>query len=182
MQSASFHLCYNITLVMDRTADFYSRPSHDFRGGAGFHVFAGSRRQRGGSVLGSLKGLFMPIAKDLGKAAVATGVALAQDVVRDKMMGKNLKSSILEHGKARGLDFAKTAVKSAAKGGLLGKLTSMFGKGNRRASRRLRRKSLKRRRRRRRPLSRKTTSRKRRKRAKSAPKRNAKRRRIAVNF
>ena len=60
---------------MDQTAYFYSRPSHDFRGGA-FNVFTGSRRQRGGAIFGSLKGAFMPIAKNLGKVALATGVAL----------------------------------------------------------------------------------------------------------
>ena len=42
---------------MDQTALFYSRPSHDFRG-AGLNVFVGARRQRGGSIFGSLKNFF----------------------------------------------------------------------------------------------------------------------------
>lgn len=172
---------------MDRTANFYSRPSHDFHGGS-FNVFAGSRRQRGGGIFGTLRNLFMPVAKHLGKAALATGVGLAQDVIRDRMMGKNVKDSLLKHGKERGLDLARTAVQTAAKQGFLGKLTGMFGKGartqrRRRKTKRLHRAKRRRQSQRRRPLSRKTkTSRKRRKQLKSTPHRNAKRRRTAVNF
>ena len=180
----------SLSLIMDRTAAFYSRPSHDFRGGS-FNVFAGSRRQRGGSIFGTLKNMFMPVAKTLGPAALAAGVGLAQDVMRDRASGKSFKDAMLQHGKRRGLDLAKTAVTSLAKNSMLGKLAGMFGKGNRRAGqrrkkpvRRLQRKGHSRPRRRpRRQASRKTApSRKRRKRAKSAPKRHAKRRRVAANF
>ena len=178
---------------MDRTAAFYSRPSYDFRGGGGFNVFSGSRRQRGGNALGTLKNIFAPVAKVLGPAAVTAGVGLAQDVIRDKMAGKNLKDSFLEHGKARGLDLVKTAASALAGNSMVGKLASMaglIGKGSRRARRRRkgvrrlrRKKGYSRPRRRQRPPSRKTApSRKRRKRAKSAPKRQTKRRRVAANF
>ena len=47
---------------MDRTAAFYSRPSYV---GAGFPVFAGSRRQRGGSILGALKSMVGPVLSSL---------------------------------------------------------------------------------------------------------------------
>ena len=127
---------------MDRTADFYSRPSYDFRG-SGFNVFTGSRRQRGGAIFGSIKSAFMPIAKNLGKVALASGIGLAQDLIRDRLRGKNLKDSIMEHGKSRALDFAKTAASAAAKEGLLGKLAGMFGKGSRKTRRkRLQRKTV----------------------------------------
>ena len=181
----------SLSLIMDRTAAFYSRPSHDFRGGS-FNVFAGSRRQRGGSIFGTLKNMFMPVAKTLGPAALAAGVGLAQDVMRDKASGKSFKDAMLQHGRKRGLDLAKTAAMSLAKNSMMGKLAGMLGKGSRRAGRRrktvrrLRRKGLsrpRRRPRRRRQASRKTApSRKRQKRAKSAPKRHAKRRRVAANF
>ena len=122
---------HQYTYFMDRTANFYSRPSYEFHGGGGggFNVFVGSRRQRGGTIFGSLKGAFMPIAKNLGKVALASGVALAQDIIRDKLKGRSLKDSIMEHGKSRVLDFAKTAASTAAKEGLLRNLVGMVGKG-----------------------------------------------------
>lgn len=173
---------------MDRTANFYSRPSHDFHGGS-FHVFSGSRRQRGGSIFGSLKKFFSPIAKSLGSAALASGIGLVKDVAQDGMLGKNLKDSLIKHGKARGRNFANTALQTVTKQGLLNNLASMIGKGARTQRRRRKVKRVhrtKRRpsRRRRRPVSRKAgASRKRRKRGKSTPHRNAKRRRTTVaNF
>ena len=57
---------YNRNEIMDDTLAFYSRPSTEYRGG-GFPVFAGSRRQRGGGIFGSLKRFFLPIAKNVGK-------------------------------------------------------------------------------------------------------------------
>ena len=52
---------------MDRTAAFYSAPSYRYGGGA-MPVFSGSRRQRGGSIFGAFKRLFMPIITSLGKS------------------------------------------------------------------------------------------------------------------
>lgn len=185
MQSDYTYVCNLNTvlvIIMDETADFYSRPSHEFRGGA-FNVFAGSRRQRGGGIFGSLKNFFLPVAKKLGKSLAGVGIGLASDVVRDAMEGKNIKKSILKRGKSRAIDFGKTAAKEG-----IGALTNMIGKGSRRAP--ARRKRLQRRqrrkskatksRRRSRHTSRKATSRKRR--ARSAHRSKAKRRRVTGNF
>ena len=165
---------------MDQTALFYSRPSHEFRGGAAFNVFAGSRRQRGGGIFGALKNFFLPMAKNLGKSLLSTGVGLASDLARDTMEGKNFKKSLIERGKSRALNFGKSAAREG-----LSALSSMVGRGRRRRRRKgtkrlSRRKSLKRRRRSRRAVSRKATSRKRRATSKSTHQRKAKRRR--VNF
>ena len=166
---------------MDQTALFYSRPSHDFRGGA-FNVFAGSRRQRGGSIFGSLKNFFLPVAKNLGRSLLATGLGLAGKVANDTMQGKNFKKSLMEHGKSSAINFGKSAAQEGVNA-----LSSMIGRGKRRARRRRakrihRRKATKTHstRRRRRRTSRKAVSRKRRASSKTAHKRKAKRRR--VNF
>ena len=113
-------------LIMDQTALFYSRPSH----GAGFPVFMGSRRQRGGGIFGSLKNFFLPVAKKVGRSLFSQGVGLAKDVMQDALEGKNIKSSFLDRGKSRAINLGKSA------------LESMVGKGSRRAPRR--RKAIKR--------------------------------------
>lgn len=165
---------------MDSTADFYSRPSHDFRGG-GFPVFSGSRRQRGGGIFGRIKSFFMPVVKRLGKNLLSQGVSLASDVVGDAMLGKNVKSSFINHGKRRAMEFGKNAASEGVSA-----LSNMIGKGGRRSPRkRLRRKTVGKRKRKakRRPISRKpAASRKRQARSKPARKRKPKRRRIAANF
>ena len=81
---------------MDYTANFYSQPSYV---GAGFPIFAGSRRQRGGSIFGAIKSLFMPFAKSALKRGVKAVGELASDVVTDGLAGKNIGQSILTHGK-----------------------------------------------------------------------------------
>ena len=164
---------------MDYTADFYSRPSNEFRGG-GFPVFSGSRRQRGGGFFGSLKNFFLPIAKKLGRSLFTQGVGLANDVAFDTMEGKNIKESLKERGKARAVKFGKSAAREG-----MSALSNMIGKGSRRVStrrKRLRRRKSKpaRRHTRRRAISRKATSRKRRSRTKSTHRSKAKRRR--TNF
>ena len=58
---------------MDYTVDFYSRPS--FRR-SGFPIFSGSRRQRGGSVLGSLKKIFASTTKTVGKKLLSRALVL----------------------------------------------------------------------------------------------------------
>ena len=89
---------------MDRTSVFYSRPS--YVGGAG-SIYAGSRRQRGGSVLGALKSVVTPVLSGVGqslkKNAMNNAFGLATDVVGDMFSGKNLQSSLIHRGKQRGL-------------------------------------------------------------------------------
>lgn len=165
---------------MDPTSAFYSRPSNEFRGGGGFPIFSGSRRQRGGSIFGALKSFFLPILKNAGKHAVTEGINLAGDVARDAFTGQDVRKSIVRHGKKRALSVGKRAARDA-----FTSAASMIGKGSRRAPRkRLRRKTLKRRKRKRptRSVSRKPTSRKRRTHSKVSQKRKAKRRRTITNF
>ena len=151
-------------------------------------MFAGSRRQRVGGIFGTLKKFFTPIGKMLGKNLLSSGLGLASDVARDAMMGKNVKDAIMTHGKTHAKNFGKTVANEG-----LSALSSMVGKGSRRAPRRhvrfaKRRKtkrlhrSVSRRRRRssRKHVSRKRVSRKRR--APSTHKRRTKRRRVAANF
>lgn len=87
---------------MDRTAQFYAQPSY-VGGGAVMPVFSGSRRQRGGSILGALKSFFLPLIKGFGIKAAKEGLGLATNVIGDVIAGKNIKNSI----KRRGLHRAK---------------------------------------------------------------------------
>ena len=168
---------------MDRTAAFYMRPSYDFHG-SGFPVFMGSRRQRGGSIFGSLKRFFTPIAKNVGRTLLSHGVGLAKDIASDALAGKNIKESILSHGKERAKDFGTSTLKQG-----LGALTNMVGQGRRRRRRGIMKKRKKRSVLRRVKLtsrkhsrSRLTSSRKRKRRTKSTSNQSAKRRRVSSNF
>ena len=84
---------------MDRTAAFYSAPSY-YRGG-GFPVFARSRRQRGGSILGSIARVAMPMLKSLGKAVLGQAVGFAKDVAGDVVEGRNIRASLKQRGLKR---------------------------------------------------------------------------------
>ena len=98
---------------MDRTAHFYAQPSY-VRGGI-MPVFSGSRRQRGGSILGALKSVFMPVLRTVGRKAVQGALGLATDVIGDVTSGQDFASSIKRRGvnraKRLGGDILSTAVK-----------------------------------------------------------------------
>ena len=115
---------------MDRTATFYSGPSYRYGGGA-MPVFSGSRRQRGGSIFGALKRLFMPVITSLGKKIAKRGaseaVGLAGDVVKDAFLFKNVGESLKSNAKRRALDLGKY---SADEG--LDAMRNMIGSGKRR--------------------------------------------------
>ncbi len=97
---------------MDSTAAFYSQPSYHFRGG-GFPVFSGSRRQKGGGILGALKQMIVPtlasVGKSVGRAALKQAVGFASDVANDAIQGRNFKQSLQARGKQRALNVARTA-------------------------------------------------------------------------
>ncbi len=99
---------------MDRTAAFYSQPSYHFRG-SGFPVFSGSRRMRGGSILGALKQMIVPtlasVGKSVGRAALKQAVGFASDVANDALQGRNLTQSLKARGKQRAMRVAQTAKK-----------------------------------------------------------------------
>lgn len=151
--------------MMDLTASFYSRPSHDYHG-AGFPAFSGSRRQRGGGILGSLKNFFYPtfkrIGKSIGRSLMNQGVGLAQDVANDALLGKNMKDSLINRGKSRAVSFGKSAAREG-----LDALSNMIGKGRRRGGRRRKTKRL--------SKSKTATLRKRRKSSRKRPKASRKR-------
>lgn len=88
-------------LKMDHTAHFYSKPSYI---GAGV-IFSGARRQRGGSILGALKSVVLPIVKRIGRSfgrvASKNALGLATDVLHDTISGRNIKDSIINRGKNR---------------------------------------------------------------------------------
>lgn len=100
---------------MDRTAQFYSTPSYHFKG-AGFPVYAGSRRQRGGSILGALKRLALPILGKLKQRAINETWGLAKGAMYDTMSGKSLKQSLMKRGiqgaKNIGIGLAGDALRS----------------------------------------------------------------------
>ena len=104
-------------IIMDRTAAFYSQPTYVQRGG-GLPVYSGSRRQRGGSVLGSLKSMFMPIIDNIKASAIknakqeAWGLAkgLAWDAFRGKNMANSFKERGLHHAKQLGKNTIRDAV------------------------------------------------------------------------
>lgn len=102
---SSFVCFYNKD--MDRTAAFYSRPSYMSGGGA---IFAGARRQRGGSILGALKKVVKPFANNFGKSIKSNALGLAKDVIGDVVKGRNIGSSLLTRGKQRGLKTLKQTV------------------------------------------------------------------------
>lgn len=90
---------------MDYTAKFYSRPYHV---GSGV-IYSGARRQRGGSILGALKSMVLPVMravgpkliKKVGKIAKRQMFGLATDLLADKVSGKNMKDSLKSRGKSR---------------------------------------------------------------------------------
>ena len=170
---------YFITFVMDHTADFYSRPSQEFRGGA-FPVFSGSRRQRGGGFFGSIKNFFMPILKKLGKNLLSEATGLVGDVTKDTLMFRDPRTSLKNNARKRLINVGKDAAQDT-----LEAASKLIGSGNKRRKRR--RKSMKTRKRKttrraksRRSTSRKRVSRKRRAKSKLTSRRKAKRRR--TNF
>lgn len=94
MQTMVFETIINN--IMDRTAQFYSQPTY-MRGGV-MPVFSGSRRQRGGSILGALKNVFMPMLRTVGRKGAKAALGLASDVIGDVTSGKNFTDSIKQRG------------------------------------------------------------------------------------
>ena len=104
---------------MDRTAQFYSMPSY----GSGMPVFAGSRRQRGGGILGSLKNFFMPLFTSLSRKRARTAMNVAQNVVGVAISGKSIPSSLRKHGLTAAKRFGNQVLASA-----LGQVSTSIGR------------------------------------------------------
>ena len=76
-------------------------------------VFAGSRRQRGGNILGALKSVFMPILRTVGRKGAQAAIGLASDVVADVTSGKSFKNSIKQRGISHAKRLGKNLLTSA---------------------------------------------------------------------
>lgn len=102
---------------MDKTAQFYAQPSY-LQYGRGLPVYSGSRRQRGGSVLGALQRFIMPFLSGMKRQAVqrvkSGALGLAGDVLTDTLAGRNMAQSLkkraLQRGKQLGKNLAHDAV------------------------------------------------------------------------
>lgn len=104
---------------MDSTTSFYSQPSYyHMRGAGGMPVFSGSRRMRGGGILGALKSLVLPtlktIGKKVGKKVLSEGVNFATALATDKLLGRDMEKS----AKARGRMAAAKVLTTARDEGL----------------------------------------------------------------
>ena len=77
-------------------------------------MYSGSRRQRGGGILGAIKSFVLPIFKSFGRKAIDKGksaaLGLANDMIRDKMMGRDMKEAFKENVKHRALNFGKDLI------------------------------------------------------------------------
>ena len=105
---------------MDPTAQFYSQPSYV---GAGFPVFSGSRRQRGGGIFGSLAKMVLPVLKSVGSSVLRTAgrqaVGLARDVAESALSGQGLtgvRQTLQRQGLKRLGNVGRSALRSAMSG------------------------------------------------------------------
>lgn len=105
-------------------SNFYAAPTYASSGGAPFPVYAGGRRQVGGSVLGSLRQLLAPVGsaamrglktvasnktlQNMGKTiateAAKKGAQVLTNVAVDALQGKNAQESLKEHSTAAALE------------------------------------------------------------------------------
>ena len=99
--------------MADPTAHFYSQPSYI---GAGFPVFSGSRRQRGGNILGSLSKLILLALKAAGRSFLHRGsreaIGLAGDAGMAALSGRG-KAGLMQTLRNRGLKRLSNAGKAA---------------------------------------------------------------------
>ena len=92
--------------TMDRTAAFYASPTYVQRGG-GIPIFSGSRRQRGGSILGAIKNFFMPLLPGLKNYAVKKAKSavvdftnnVATDINSGRPVGQSFRRGAIKTGK-----------------------------------------------------------------------------------
>ena len=104
---------------MDRTAHFYSQPTYTQRGG-GLPVYSGSRRQRGGNVLGAIKSFVMPILGGVKQTALRhakrQAFGLAKDVAFDAFRGRNIGESLKERGIQHAKELGKGVLRDTVRG------------------------------------------------------------------
>lgn len=100
------------------TSSFYANPS--YMNGGSFTIYSGSRRQRGGGFLGSLRSVMKPVGQniikgvkaiarnkavqDIAKAAAQTGTQLLANVAVDALHGQDIRDSFSNRGKQAALN------------------------------------------------------------------------------
>ncbi len=95
---------------MDPVSTFYAQPSHSALGG--FPVFAGSRRQVGGNIFGSIARFTLPLLKNFGrkvglpllKTVGRKALGVAANVAADALQGRNAKEALKSHAREAALD------------------------------------------------------------------------------
>ena len=150
---------------MSSTASFYSNPSYVSGAGA---IYAGARRQRGGSIFGAIKSIVAPLVSGIGRSlkrnVMKNAVGFASDVVGDLASGRNVKNSLINRGKERGLKTLQQTINGTRKRKVPKRLNrKQRGSGKKRPLSK-RRKSKKKTSRKRRATSKSSTSAKRRRR------------------
>ena len=96
---------------MDRIANFYAQPSYV---GAGFPIFSGSRRQRGGNIFGAIKNMFMPIVKSVLKRGAKAAIGAAGHFAGDVLAGRNAAQSAKRNAKRVMVTTGKAAMNELA--------------------------------------------------------------------
>ena len=102
---------------MNRTHDFYSRPS--YVGGTGFPVYSGSRRQRGGSIFGATLRQVLPDGATVKKAVGKQVLGFVGDVAKDVMRGESAGDALKNCAKERAAGILSKGVKNLS--GIAGK-------------------------------------------------------------
>ena len=74
--------------MMDRIASFYAQPAY-ISGGA-LPVYSGSRRHRGGSILGAFKSSSIPVMQNRAKRETTEVFGLPKDIANDAFLGRNI--------------------------------------------------------------------------------------------
>ena len=99
---------------MDQTTLFYSKPSYAVGEGV---IFSGARRQRGGSILGAFKSVVTPVLTRIGrvlkKNVTQNAFGFAKDFMGDVVNGRNIKRSLINRAKQRGVRTATDTLSEA---------------------------------------------------------------------
>ena len=102
--------------MMNRTHEFYSRPSYV---GGGFPVYSGSRRQRGGTIFGATLRDILPDTATAKRALKRVATRYTNDVAHDVKSGDSVKEAMSERAKELTSNLLSRGVK---------KITSMAGR------------------------------------------------------
>ena len=77
--------------------------------------FVGTRYQRGYGILQNIARFLLPIAKNVASVAGQEGISAGTKILGDISQGRNIKESLMEHGKS-GLENLATKMQQCGKG------------------------------------------------------------------